>query len=75
MNDECVVTFKNKDRIIAMYFTVEGEDLNMQMTTSSELKEGEIPDLPSMLADAFLTALKKSENKDEFKSENPIIVS
>ena len=71
---ECVVTFKNESRQVAMYFTEEDGNLDMQMSVNPEVKKDEEPDLPLMLASAFLQLLN-TENKDESESENPIIVS
>lgn len=71
---ECVVTFKNASRQIAMYFTEEDGNLDMQMSVNPEVADGEAPDLPLMLASAFLQLLN-TENKDESESESPIIVN
>lgn len=71
---ECVVTFKNESRRVAMYFIEEDGNLDMQMSIDPDIKEGEEPDLPLMLASAFLQTLN-TENKDESKSEEHIIVS
>ena len=73
-NNECVVTFKNAKRNVSMYFTVVDGDLDMQMGVNPEVKEGEEPDLPLVLASTFLKALN-IENEDEHESEKPIIVS
>lgn len=71
---ECVVTFKNESRRVAMYFIEEDGNLDMQMSIDPDIKEGEEPDLPLMLASAFLQTLN-TENKDESESEEHIIVS
>ena len=71
---ECVVTFKNESRRVAMYFIEENGNLDMQMSIDPDIKEGEEPDLPLMLASAFLQTLN-TENKDESESEEHIIVS
>lgn len=73
-NNECVVTFKNANRNVSMYFTIIDGDLDMQMGINPEVKEGEEPDLPLMLASTFLKALN-IENEDEHGSEKSIIVS
>lgn len=61
---ECVVTFKNRERTVAMYFTEENEDLQMQMEISPEFKEGDAPDLPMMLSNVLLTALRDDNIED-----------
>lgn len=72
--EECVVTFKNANRQIAMYFTTDGDGLNMQMNANPELTKDDKPDLVLSLASAFMQALN-TENKDESETETPIIVS
>ena len=77
MAKECVVTFKNADRQIAMYFTEENGNLDMQMSMTPEFKEGEEPDLPMLLASTFMAALNVDQNIEdiEHEPEKPIIVS
>ena len=65
MKQECVVSFKSENRRISMYFTEENGDLDMQMTMDPELKDGEEPDLPLLLAGAFMTALNIDKNENE----------
>lgn len=72
--EECVVTFKNANRQIAMYFTIDNGDLNMQMVANPEVTKEDEPDLVLSLASAFMQALN-TENKDESETETPIIVS
>jgi len=67
MNNETVVTFNNGTRKISMYFTEEQGTLNMQMSVEPELKDGEEPDLPMLLASTFLNCIQKED--DEPKSE------
>lgn len=75
MNKECVVTFKNESRTVAMYFKEEDGNLDMQMSITPEFKPTEEdPDLPILLASTFLQTLN-IENKDEFEPEKPVIVS
>jgi len=63
--NEVVVTFKSKDRCIAMYFTEENGDLQMQMNVSPELKPDEEPDLTMLLASTFLNSIQKEDKNDE----------
>lgn len=63
--NEVVVTFKSKDRSIAMYFTEENGDLQMQMNVSPELKQDEEPDLTMLLASTFLNSIQKEDENDE----------
>lgn len=64
--NETVVTFKNKDRAIAMYFTQdETGNLDMQMNVSKELDPNEDPDLAMLLASTFLTALNPKTEDDK----------
>lgn len=64
MNQEAVVTFKSKDRTIAMYFTEIDGDLDMQMSMNPEFKEGEEPDLPMLLASTFMNSLNIDMNNE-----------
>ena len=48
-----------------MYFTEDNDGLDMQMTVDPEFKEGEEPDLPMLLASAFLNSIQKKEDNDE----------
>ena len=68
--EEVVVTFKSKNRMIAMYFTDDNGNLDMQMSVTPELKDGEEPDLTMLLAGAFMDALH-TEQKD---NEEPKII-
>ena len=65
MQNECVVTFKNQDRQIAMYFTLEDENLDMQMSVNPEFKDGDEPDLPMLLANLFIKAVRVDEKENE----------
>lgn len=64
---EVVVTFNDGNRKISMYFTPsdEKDGLNMQMAINPELKEGEEPDMPLLLANVFMQALKMTEKDGE----------
>ena len=64
---EVVVTFNDGNRKISMYFTPSDEQdgLNMQMAVNPELKEGEEPDMPLLLANVFMQALKMTEKDGE----------
>ena len=64
---EVVVTFNDGNRKISMYFTPsdEKDGLNMQMAVNPELKEGEEPDMPLLLANVFMQALKMTEKDGE----------
>ena len=73
--NETVVTFNNGKRKVSMYFTEDNGDLNMQMAVDPEMKEGDEPDLPMLLASVFMNALNteikdtvNTEIKDETKS-------
>lgn len=66
--EEVVVTFKSKDRMIAMYFTDNNGNLDMQMSVNPELKDSEDPDLAMLLAGAFMDALH-TEQKENDKPE------
>ena len=72
--EECGVTFKNANRQIAMYFTSDGTGLDMQMVANPEITKDEKADLVLSLASVFMQALN-TENKDEPKTETPIIVN
>ena len=64
--NETVVTFKNKDRVIAMYFTQDEKgNLDMQMNVSKELDPDEDPDLAMLLASTFLNALHPKTEDDK----------
>lgn len=64
--NETVVTFKNKDRVIAMYFTQdENGSLDMQMSVSPEMNPDEDPDLPMLLASTFLNVIMPKEKDDK----------
>lgn len=65
--EECVVTFNNGQRKVAMYFTDNDGNLEMQMSVEPELKEGEEPDLVMLLAGAFMNALNTEDESDEPK--------
>ena len=64
---EVVVTFNDGNRKISMYFTPsdEKDGLNMQMAINPELKEEEEPDMPLLLANVFMQALKMTEKDGE----------
>ncbi len=64
VNNECVVTFKSGKRIIAMYFTETNGDLELQMSVEPEMKDGEEPDLPMLLASTLMNAIQ-AENEDK----------
>lgn len=71
MNQEAVVTFKSKDRTIAMYFTEIDGDLDMQMSMDPEFKEGEEPDLPMLLASTFMNSLNiDTDNESKIITTN-----
>ena len=74
MNQECVVTFKNEDRQIAMYFTEKDGELNMQMTINPELGDNEEKDLTLFLAGVFMNALHVDNTENE-QPESEIITS
>lgn len=65
MANQCVVSFNSGTRRITMYFTEDNDGLDMQMTVDPEFKEGEEPDLPMLLASAFLNSIQKKEDNDE----------
>lgn len=69
---ETVVTFNNGTRKVSMYFTEDGDNLDMQMVITPEFKDGDEPDLPMMLASTFLEALNV---KKEDESEPTIITT
>lgn len=69
---ETVVTFNNGTRKVSMYFTEDGDNLDMQMAITPEFKDGDEPDLPMMLASTFLEALNV---KKEDESEPTIITT
>lgn len=62
--EECVVKFQTKDRKITMYFTEDGEGLNMQMTMDPEGTDAE-PDLALKLASIFVQVLQGDNSEDE----------
>lgn len=76
-NNECIVTFTNGERKVSLDFTVtESGDLDMKMGIVPEFKEGDEPDLPLLLANTFIEALKNTEKEDgEIVNEEPHIVS
>lgn len=62
---ECVVTFKNENRQIAMYFSEVDGELDMQMSVNPELKDGEEADLTIFLAGMFIKALHVDNQENE----------
>ena len=71
--NETVVTFKNKDRVIAMYFTQdENGSLDMQMSVSPEMNPDEDPDLPMLLASTFLNVIMLCSLKNIAKKYNTL---
>ena len=72
--EEAVVTFKNADRVISMYFTEVDGALNMQMSISPDFNKGDEPDMPIRLASIFMEALKV-ENEDNRDDEPKIITN
>jgi hypothetical protein len=68
---ECVVKFQSKERKITMYFSEDGDGLEMQMTMDPEETDQE-PDLALKLASIFLQVLNTDEPNEP---EKPIIYS
>lgn len=64
---ETVVTFNNGSRKISMYFSDNDGNLDMQMSVEPELKDGEEPDLPMLLASMFLNSIQKEDDQNESK--------
>lgn len=65
-NEECVVTFKTKNRVIAQYYTENENGLDLQMSIDPELKDDEEPDLALLLASTLIQSLQSTEvNEDE----------
>ena len=64
---ETVVTFNNGSRKISMYFSDNDGNLDMQMSVEPELRDGEEPDLPMLLASTFLNSIQKEDDQNESK--------
>lgn len=63
--EETVVTFKNANRSIAIYFTwdKEKDTMDYDVTVNPEHKEGEEADLPMILSSILLNAMVVEEDK------------
>ena len=64
-DNEVVVKFQNSSRRITMYFTENGEGLDMQMSVEPEFTEDEEPDLCMLLASTLMNALQTENIEDD----------
>ena len=72
VNEECVVTFKTKGRVIAQYYTENEDGLDLQMSVDPEFSEGEEPDLAMLLASTLMESLRATAPETEVKDDlNP----
>jgi len=66
--EECVVTFKTKNRVIAQYYTEDETGLDLQMSIDPEPKEDEEPDLAMLLASTLMQSLQATDVKEDDKN-------
>ncbi len=70
-NNDTVLTINNGHRKISMYFKeLENGELEMQMAVNPEIKEGEEPDLPILLANVIISAIQEDDKPKIYDGEN-----